>query len=206
MFSELANGVKIAIMIEAIAAFGDGQKVEEKLRLFQDDVDDYEALHERERLNDAAKQCNIDKENEWEAFHRQNGNLDFQEYEPPDRKPTFKSATSLIRRKDVEAGKRYLIAIGQRELAEELDGYIGTAPNDCTFKKLEEPGVQQGKAAAPAGAQNLEEEPEDVGNMDIDSSEEEIVVRPEKQGGQRSFKEILSQFKAKVDKHDDTQE
>lgn len=181
MFNELANGFKIAMMIEAIAAFGDGQKVAEKLCLFQDDVDDYDALHERERLNDAAKQYNIDKENEWEAFHRQNGNLDFEEYEPPDRKPTFKSATSLIRRKDVEAGKRYLIAIGLRDLAEEIDGYIGTAPNDCTFKKWE-PGVQQGKAAAPAGAQNLEE-PEDVGNVDIDSDEEEIVIRDRRRGG-----------------------
>lgn len=185
-------------MIEAVAAFGDGQKVAEKLSLFQDDVDDYEALHERERLNDAAKRYNIDKENEWEAFHRQNGNLDFEEYEPPDRKPTFKSATSLIRRKDVEAGKRYLIAIGQSELAEELDGYIGTAANDCTFKKWEEPGVQQGKAAAPAGAQNLEEEPEDVGNMDIDSAEEEVVVRDRRRGGLSDAVEAMSINEASV--------
>lgn len=198
MFNELANGVKTAIMIEAIAAFGDGQKVAEKLCLFQDDVEDYEALHERERLNDAAKQYNIDKENEWEAFHRQNGNLDFEEYEPPDRKPTFKSVTSLIRRNDVEAGKRYLIAIGQRGLAEELDGYIGTAPNDCTFKIWEEPGVQQGKAAAPAAAHNLEAEPEDFGNMDIDSAEEEIVVRDRRRGGLSDAVEAMSINEASV--------
>lgn len=43
-------------------------------------------------------------------------------------------------------------------------------------------------------------------NFIAELNEEEIVVRQEKQGGQRSFKEILSQFKAKVDKHDDTQE
>lgn len=35
--------------------------------------------------------------------------------------------------------------------------------------------------------------------------EEEIVVRQEKSGAQRSFKEILSEFKVKVDKHDDAQ-
>lgn len=43
-------------------------------------------------------------------------------------------------------------------------------------------------------------------NFIAELDEEEIVAKPEKQGGQRSFKEILSQFKAKVDKHDDTQE
>jgi len=43
-------------------------------------------------------------------------------------------------------------------------------------------------------------------NFIAELKEEELVVREEKQGGQRSFKEILSQFKAKVDKHDDTQE
>ena len=36
-------------------------------------------------------------------------------------------------------------------------------------------------------------------------AEEEIVVKPEKNGPQRSFKEILSEFKVKVDKHDDAQ-
>ena len=35
--------------------------------------------------------------------------------------------------------------------------------------------------------------------------EEELVARPEKSGPQRSFKEILSEFKVKVDKHDDAQ-
>ena len=35
--------------------------------------------------------------------------------------------------------------------------------------------------------------------------EEEIVVRQEKTGMQRSFKEILSDFKVKVDKNDDAQ-
>ena len=35
--------------------------------------------------------------------------------------------------------------------------------------------------------------------------EEEIVVKPEKSGTQRSFKEILSEFKVKVDKNDDAQ-
>ena len=35
--------------------------------------------------------------------------------------------------------------------------------------------------------------------------EEEIVVRQEKTGLQRSFKEILSDFKVKVDKNDDAQ-
>ncbi len=34
--------------------------------------------------------------------------------------------------------------------------------------------------------------------------EEEIVAKPER-GPQRSFKEILSEFKVKVDKHDDAQ-
>ena len=34
---------------------------------------------------------------------------------------------------------------------------------------------------------------------------EEIVAKPEKSGMQRSFKEILSEFKVKVDKHDDAQ-
>lgn len=43
-------------------------------------------------------------------------------------------------------------------------------------------------------------------NFIAELNEEEIVVKTEKTGGQRSFKEILSQFKAKVDKHDDTQE
>ena len=43
-------------------------------------------------------------------------------------------------------------------------------------------------------------------NFIAELNEDEIVVKQEKQGGQRSFKEILSQFKAKVDKHDDTQE
>lgn len=43
-------------------------------------------------------------------------------------------------------------------------------------------------------------------NFIAELNEEEIVVKTEKSGGQRSFKEILSQFKAKVDKHDDTQE
>ena len=36
-------------------------------------------------------------------------------------------------------------------------------------------------------------------------NEEEIVAKPEKSGMQRSFKEILSEFKVKVDKHDDAQ-
>lgn len=35
--------------------------------------------------------------------------------------------------------------------------------------------------------------------------EEEIVVKQEKSGTQRSFKEILSEFKVKVDKNDDAQ-
>lgn len=35
--------------------------------------------------------------------------------------------------------------------------------------------------------------------------EEEISVKPEKGGTPRSFKEILSEFKVKVDKHDDAQ-
>ncbi|MBE5929593.1 MAG: hypothetical protein E7268_00855 [Lachnospiraceae bacterium] len=35
--------------------------------------------------------------------------------------------------------------------------------------------------------------------------EEEIVAKPEKGGTQRSFKEILSDFKVKVDKNDDAQ-
>ena len=35
--------------------------------------------------------------------------------------------------------------------------------------------------------------------------EEDIVAKPEKTGTQRSFKEILSEFKVKVDKHDDAQ-
>ncbi len=35
--------------------------------------------------------------------------------------------------------------------------------------------------------------------------EEELVARPEKSGPQRSFKEILSEFKVKVDKNDDAQ-
>ncbi len=43
-------------------------------------------------------------------------------------------------------------------------------------------------------------------NVIAELNEEEIVVKTEKTGVQRSFKEILSQFKAKVDKHDDTQE
>lgn len=43
-------------------------------------------------------------------------------------------------------------------------------------------------------------------NFIAELNEEEIVAKTENTGGQRSFKEILSQFKAKVDKHDDTQE
>jgi len=35
--------------------------------------------------------------------------------------------------------------------------------------------------------------------------EEEIVMKPEQPGQQRSFKEILSEFKVKVDKNDDAQ-
>lgn len=35
--------------------------------------------------------------------------------------------------------------------------------------------------------------------------EDEIVAKPEKSGTQRSFKEILSEFKVKVDKNDDAQ-
>ncbi len=35
--------------------------------------------------------------------------------------------------------------------------------------------------------------------------EEELVATPEKMGQQRSFKEILSEFKVKVDKHDNAQ-
>ena len=35
--------------------------------------------------------------------------------------------------------------------------------------------------------------------------EEEIAVKPEHPGQQRSFKEILSEFKVKVDKNDDAQ-
>ena len=35
--------------------------------------------------------------------------------------------------------------------------------------------------------------------------EEELVAAPEKMGQQRSFKEILSEFKVKVDKHDNAQ-
>jgi len=35
--------------------------------------------------------------------------------------------------------------------------------------------------------------------------EEEIVAKPEQPGPQRSFKEILSEFKVKVDKNDDAQ-
>ncbi len=36
-------------------------------------------------------------------------------------------------------------------------------------------------------------------------NEEEIVAKPEAPGKQRSFKEILSEFKVKVDKNDDAQ-
>lgn len=36
-------------------------------------------------------------------------------------------------------------------------------------------------------------------------NEEEIVAKPEATGKQRSFKEILSEFKVKVDKNDDAQ-
>ena len=42
-------------------------------------------------------------------------------------------------------------------------------------------------------------------NLIAELKEEEIVVKPEKTGLQRSFKEILSEFKVKVDKHDDAQ-
>lgn len=42
-------------------------------------------------------------------------------------------------------------------------------------------------------------------NFIAELNEEEIVVRQEKTGLQRSFKEILSEFKVKVDKHDDAQ-
>ena len=42
-------------------------------------------------------------------------------------------------------------------------------------------------------------------NFIAELNEEEIVVRQEKTGLQRSFKEILSDFKVKVDKHDDAQ-
>ncbi|MDD6036265.1 MAG: flagellar biosynthetic protein FliO [Lachnospiraceae bacterium] len=42
-------------------------------------------------------------------------------------------------------------------------------------------------------------------NFIAEMKEDEIVVKPEKSGLQRSFKEILSDFKVKVDKHDDTQ-
>ena len=35
--------------------------------------------------------------------------------------------------------------------------------------------------------------------------EEEIVMKPEQPGQQRSFKEILSEFKVKVDKNDDAE-
>ncbi len=35
--------------------------------------------------------------------------------------------------------------------------------------------------------------------------EEEIVAKPEKSGTQRSFKDILSEFKVKVDKNDDAE-
>lgn len=42
-------------------------------------------------------------------------------------------------------------------------------------------------------------------NFIAELNEEEIVAKPEKTGVQRSFKEILSDFKAKVDKHDDAQ-
>ena len=40
-------------------------------------------------------------------------------------------------------------------------------------------------------------------NFIAELTEEEIAVKPEKPGMQRSFKEILSEFKVKVDKHDD---
>lgn len=42
-------------------------------------------------------------------------------------------------------------------------------------------------------------------NFIAELNEEEIVAKPEKTGTQRSFKEILSEFKVKVDKHDDAQ-
>lgn len=42
-------------------------------------------------------------------------------------------------------------------------------------------------------------------NFIAELKEEEIVAKPEKSGTQRSFKEILSEFKVKVDKHDDAQ-
>ena len=42
-------------------------------------------------------------------------------------------------------------------------------------------------------------------NFIAEMKEDENVVKPEKSGLQRSIKEILSDFKVKVDKHDDTQ-
>ena len=42
-------------------------------------------------------------------------------------------------------------------------------------------------------------------NFIAELQEEDIVAKPEKTGTQRSFKEILSEFKVKVDKHDDAQ-
>ena len=42
-------------------------------------------------------------------------------------------------------------------------------------------------------------------NFIAELKEEEIVAKPENRVSQRSFKEILSDFKAKVDKHDDAQ-
>lgn len=42
-------------------------------------------------------------------------------------------------------------------------------------------------------------------NFIAELNEEDIVAKPEKSGMQRSFKEILSEFKVKVDKHDDAQ-
>lgn len=43
-------------------------------------------------------------------------------------------------------------------------------------------------------------------NFIAELNEEEIVVKPVKTGPQRSFKDILSEIKVKVDNHDDEQE
>ena len=42
-------------------------------------------------------------------------------------------------------------------------------------------------------------------NFIAEMKEEEITVRPDKTGSQKSFKEILSEFKVKVDKHDNAE-
>lgn len=174
----------MAIMIEAAELYTI-TNAPQALRLTAEDIDDYSKLHGREAANDAALAYNIHTEQDWKLMHRMAGRTDFANYNPPDRRPTFESGLALVKRKDVDAGQRYLNMVGQTVLVDKLEDYVG-----CAFAgtyKFKHPVEQQGSDRASSHYLLTPESTADSdpgNNISFASTDKEDAVRD---GRQRSI-------------------